>query len=140
VADGIETKRQELVGKVVSILHDLVTDLKEGKVSCTQGCDLVLLGSLVKALHQWDLAKPYYGVSFTALARSIRELQDQVWCVGAAPPSNPAKAPSADISEPATRRERFGAHYCGIRSLINPKLYSLEVSVDGIELDDVLNS
>ncbi|OIW22821.1 hypothetical protein CONLIGDRAFT_150760 [Coniochaeta ligniaria NRRL 30616] len=141
VTDAIEARRQQLVGKVVSVIHSLVAELKDGTVFCTQGCDLLLLGSLVKALHQWDLSEPYTGVSFEAITRSLRELQDQVWYVGAPFPRNPNgadKAPSSSTPVREERKERFAAHYCGIRGLVNPKLYSLEVSVDGLDLDDIL--
>ncbi|KAH8902831.1 hypothetical protein BR93DRAFT_862203, partial [Coniochaeta sp. PMI_546] len=76
VTEAIETRRQQLVGKVVSVIHSLVDELKDGSASCTQGCDLFLLGSLVKALHQWNLSEPYAGISFDAITRSLRELQD----------------------------------------------------------------
>jgi hypothetical protein len=141
--DAIETRRQQLVGKVVSVIHSLVAELKDGTVSCPQGCDLLLLGSLVKALHLWKLSEPYTGVSFGAITRSLRELQDQVWYVGAPFPSNPNgadKAPLSSTSAKDERKDRFAAHYCGIRGLINPKLYSLEVSVDGLDLDAILGS
>jgi hypothetical protein len=139
--DAIETRRQALVGKVVSVIHDLTADLKDGVTTCTQGCDLLLLGALVKALHQWNLRQPYAGISFEAITTSLRELQDQVWYVGTPFPSKPGEvratgAPSAK----GERKDRFATHYCGIRSLINSKLYALEVSVDGLDLDDILNS
>jgi len=143
VAGAIETRRQQLVGKVVSVIHSLVAELREGTVSCPQGCDLLLLGSLVKALHQWKLSEPYTGLSFEGITRSLRELQDQVWYVGAPFPRNPNgadKTPSSSTSAKEERKDRFAAHYCGIRGLINPKLYSLEVSVDGLDLDDILGS
>jgi hypothetical protein len=104
---------------------------------------LLLLGSLVKALHQWNLTEPYTGVSFDPITRSLRELQDQVWYVGAPFPSNPTagdKVPATTTSSAKEeRKDRFAAHYCGIRGLINPKLYSLEVSVDGLDLDAILD-
>lgn len=143
VTEAIETRRQQLVGKVVSVIHSLVDELKDGSASCTQGCDLFLLGALVKALHQWNLSEPYAGISFDAITRSLRELQDQVWYVGAPFPSNPngaGKTHSNSTSGKEERKDRFAAHYCGIRGLINPKLYSLEVSVDGLDLDDILGS
>lgn len=142
-ADAIETRRQQLVGKVVSVIHSLITDLKDGRTSCAQGCDLLLLGSLVKALHQWNLTEPYTGVSFDAITRSLRELQDQVWYAGAPFPSNPTAGDkvlaTTTSSAKDDRKDRFAAHYCGIRGLINPKLYSLEVSVDGLDLDAILD-
>lgn len=127
---------------MLSVIRSLVTELEDGTVACTQGCDLLLLGSLVKALHQWNLSESYADVSFGAITRSLRELQDQVWYVGAPFPSSvngADKAPSSSsTSAKEDRKDRFAAHYCGIRGLINPKLYSLEVSVDGLDLDDIL--
>ena len=124
----------------MGVIHSLVADLKEEKVSCTQGCDLFLLGALVRSLHQWNLSEPYAGVSFNGITRSLREVQDQVWYIGAPTPTNPnASVKVSTSTSTEQRKDRFPAHYCGIRSLINPQLYQLEVSVDGLDLDDVLD-
>ena len=113
-------------------------DLREGKHPCNNGCDAFLLGVLIKALDHWKLAKPYQGISFEALAKAVRNVQDQVWYTGPHPPvllgaaAQPEK--SAEPPKPNGRHNRFGVHHCGIRSLINPKLYSLEVQLKGLDL------
>lgn len=142
IIEAIESHRRKVLGKVVSVIHDIVAELKDEKVFCPAGCDLLLLGFLVRALHQWKLVEPFEGISSEALIRSIRELQDQVWFIGAPSPSNPGSPrESSSAKTPAgqdSKKERFAAHYCGIRSLINPRLYSLGVGTDGLILDDIL--
>ena len=134
----IEAKRQELISHVVVFLEELVHDLREGKHPCNNGCDAFLLGVLIKALDQWKLAKPYRGISFEALAKAVRDVQDQVWYTGPHPPvllgEAKDKAAPSEHSKPQGRHNRFGVHHCGIRSLINPKLYSLEVQLEGLDL------
>jgi hypothetical protein len=119
-------------------MHKLIADLSDRPASCPQGCDLMLLGALVKARHLWQLSEPYSGITFEAITRSLRELQDQVWYIGAPFPSKPGD-PRVTGTQ-AARKNRLPTHYCHVRSLINSKLYSLEISVDGLDLDDVLDS
>jgi len=118
-----------------------VEELQEGKTPCANGCDTFLLGVLVKALHHWKLAKPYRGISFEALSAAVRDIQDEVWYTGPHPvislgderKAEPEPS-SSETPKPHARKIRFGAHHCGNRTLINPKLYSLEVSLVGLPL------
>jgi len=119
---------------VVVFLDGLVHDLREGKHPCNNGCDAFLLGVLIKALDRWKLAKPYPGISFEALTKAVRDVQDQVWYTGPHPPVLLGPGAPAEPAKPAGRHNRFGVHHCGIRSLVNPKLYSLEVQLEGLDL------
>lgn len=130
------------MGKLFSVIQGVIADLEDGKASCVMGCDLLFLGSVVKALHQWKLSEPFDGVSFEAVTDSLRELQNQVWYIGAHQPRSPKTAQTTSVSRRAAGqealKERFAAHYCGIRSLINPKIYSLDIAVDGLDLNENL--
>ncbi|KAM0255285.1 hypothetical protein ACHAQJ_005940 [Trichoderma viride] len=135
--EDIDAKRQEAIGKMLLFLHGLIDDLQEGKTPCNNGCDTVLLGVLVKALHRWKLAKPYKGVSFYAPVTAVRDIQDEVWYTGPHPPVTLGGAEQEEAKKPtprpANRQNRYGVHHCGF-SLINPKLYELEVALDGLTL------
>ena len=91
---------------------------------------------LLQALHKWRLAKPYAGVSFKGLVQAVRGLQEQIWY---ARPLGPVALVAAGDGhgekKTGSLKARFPEHYCGTRGLINPVLYSLEVSVVGLEAE-----
>ncbi|KAK3903571.1 hypothetical protein C8A05DRAFT_32711 [Staphylotrichum tortipilum] len=77
IINHIDTERQSLLSRTISTLHQTLDDLTTTTSPCTaHHCDSLLLGELVKALAKQKLlwpqpAKPYAGVSFAALVKSV---------------------------------------------------------------------
>ncbi|KAK4032415.1 hypothetical protein C8A01DRAFT_20505 [Parachaetomium inaequale] len=84
----IDTQRQTLLSRALTLLHGTLDDLTSGAAPCTtHHCDALLLGGLIKSLHKQQLVwlrpmKPFPDLSFGDVIRGVKEglvvYQDQV--------------------------------------------------------------
>ncbi|KAL2125520.1 hypothetical protein VTJ04DRAFT_1885 [Mycothermus thermophilus] len=77
IINHIDSARQSLLTQAFARIHTAVDDLTSGLPACpSQHCDSLLLGELTRSLQPRGLlwprpAKPYAGVSFAAVTRSV---------------------------------------------------------------------
>ncbi|KAK5654016.1 hypothetical protein OQA88_7693 [Cercophora sp. LCS_1] len=80
VIDGIDARRQELVAKSLTVVHDILDSLSDGTATCDAShCDSLLLGKLVKILSRSGIlwprpTKPFAGVGYTAIVSAVGQL------------------------------------------------------------------
>ncbi|KAK7987155.1 hypothetical protein PG988_002143, partial [Apiospora saccharicola] len=77
VADTIEQRRQELVGRIIARLRDLVLYFSDGRTKCSFDCSSLLLGALTKQLREHGLldpcpTKPFLGYSVVGLISIVQ--------------------------------------------------------------------
>ncbi|KAK3938469.1 hypothetical protein QBC46DRAFT_390178 [Diplogelasinospora grovesii] len=112
----IDSKRQELVGHALGILHKALDKLREGKAECAAfRCDAFLLGELIKTLYRHKLdvwsghsTKPYAGVSFAALVGSIGSVQSQLRSSSSPAEQLWGNALGVQQTQPSAGRKRRG--------------------------------
>ncbi|KAK1752725.1 hypothetical protein QBC47DRAFT_454071 [Echria macrotheca] len=162
---NIDTQRQALVAKSVTILHDTLDGLTSGAAVCPKyHCDSFLLGELVKTLHKSHLVwprptKPFVGVSHAAIAEAVNASAEFRWIeadgtdLWGAPVNgtkvvsrkrkSPVQQPITPESspEPASRKSGgFDSHVCDARKLVGrvADLEKLEEGVTGLDLESNL--
>jgi hypothetical protein len=85
--DAIDDQRQNSIKSMIEGLHNLLTELRDGKRGCSFACGSMLLGSLMKSMHSNNLLSdlslrpqiPFPGLSFEGTATGIRLIQSPPW-------------------------------------------------------------
>jgi hypothetical protein len=77
--ETLERKRQELIDRILSALHELATNLRDDKDGCSFDCRSMLLGALIKQMHSRGLhsprpIEPFLGFSFDSIVKSVSEM------------------------------------------------------------------
>jgi hypothetical protein len=128
--------------------------LRDGKSTCSKGCDSFLLGELIKMLHRNGLIwpqplKPFDGISIGIITNAVRDIQSKKWFSERQPWSSPGRAteksrkrknPNAGLAPVPTPDSLPNpilseAHDCGVSNLILPELDAIEADVEGLELE-----
>ena len=82
--EGIDSQRQDAIGRIIAQLHEILASLAEGQNSCSFECDSIRLGALVKQMHTRTLYSPrpetpFRGYCVLQTARHVREFKDPKW-------------------------------------------------------------
>ncbi|KAK0657792.1 hypothetical protein B0T16DRAFT_402552 [Cercophora newfieldiana] len=164
----IDTQRQALISKSLTVLHNTLDSLASGEASCSKfSCDSFLLGELVKTLHKNKLApwprpeKPYLGASHVAIVEAVNGSAQFQWrSTGPATdlwgnsvngtekvPSRKRKSPNQQPITPESSPEpvarsgsSFDTHACDARKLVGgfDALDALEDEIVGLDLESSL--
>jgi hypothetical protein len=123
--DAIDQRRRKALHQVISALHNYLVEYQGDTLHCSEDCDTMLLGALTKGMKSIELLTrpdpPFPGFSFDGLACSIRKFRFP--SVHAYKTKRKCPSPSPD---------------CGITSKINTTLKSLEDSLCGLDLSDIV--
>ncbi|KAH8886461.1 hypothetical protein GQ53DRAFT_750706 [Thozetella sp. PMI_491] len=154
VIKTIDSERQQVVGRSLNALAEVVEDLRTGKESYASGYDAFLLGSLFKHPSRllWPQpARPFPGISYSTIRQTIDEVQEstaRLLAARSAPslslakkrkvPHFPETPPSPESSpEPVSRHGLFEPHDT-IPDIFGAALAKLGEEIKGLELESSL--
>ncbi len=122
MSEAIDKARQDALHQVFSALHHYLAEYEGDTLHCSEDCDTMLLGALVKGMKSMGLRTrpdpPFPGFNFDGLACSIRGFRFP--SVHAYRTKRKCPSPSLD---------------CEITSKINTTLKSLEENLCGLDLN-----
>ncbi|RLL94683.1 hypothetical protein CFD26_104925 [Aspergillus turcosus] len=134
IIDAIENRREHCIKTTLEALSRLVTDLRDGRKSCSFECDSFRLGALTKQLHtQGILGRLDEGtvpsISLDELKDFLTNIKSPAWC---------------KVTKKRRRRDEDqhrGAsdaleHSCNLQSLIEPILSNMTHHMKGCEYGD----
>lgn len=123
-ADAINKRREHGIKTTLYSLRRLVTDLRDGRTSCSFECDSFRLGALTKQLHGQGFLKPVDegnipSISLDQLKNFLLNLKSPAW---------------REVTSKRRRdHDQHQGHPCTLQSLIAPILCNLNSHMTGYE-------
>ena len=127
-ADGamigrINTQKEDALRQIRSSLRNLKLDLLNGKIGCSFECRSLLLGALIKYMHDDGFLED--GVMTASEGRSLKVTMQRV---------REMKSPSKDWHPHVPRFGSIPSCQVSLRSLTEPCLNKVLKSISGLEL------
>ncbi|EHK42052.1 hypothetical protein TRIATDRAFT_322171 [Trichoderma atroviride IMI 206040] len=125
VSDAIEEKRASSLQRIIRHVDKIREALIKGEVhrSCGDGCSTMLLGTLIKAMHE-------HGISESQLLNSRpcpSLMQIKQTLLGFRTPT---------WYNPSDYRQRSAGHSCSVKSLLEPGIDGILKNLKGLKLND----
>lgn len=136
--DRIEEHRQNCVKSALDMSYELITDLRDGRQRCSDVCDALRLGLLVKQLHAGGQLPPLPAfsvpnISLMQLKNILQKTSNVHYCDHTAVETY---QPEPRYSNHTAERHVRSLHGCSLVPLIQPILCHVENHLRGFELKD----
>jgi hypothetical protein len=136
--DKIEEHRRSGVKSALVMSYKLMTDLRDGRHRCSDACDALRLGLLVKHLHAGGQLPPLPAlsvpnVSLLQLTGILQNPPTARYCDGSAVEKY---KPDPRYSNRTEERHVLSLHGCSLVPLIQPILQDVQNRLRGFELKD----
>ncbi|KAF7169068.1 hypothetical protein CNMCM5623_001900 [Aspergillus felis] len=124
IIDAIDKRREQGIKTTLDSLRRLVTDLRDGRKSCSFECDSFRLGALIKQLHGKGLLGPLDegtipSISLDQLNKSLADIKSPAW---------------REVTSKRRRdHDQHPGHPCTLQSLIKPIVTNLTSHMRGYE-------
>lgn len=147
--EAINDHQQKLVDQILDILRQFVQKLSKDNTSCTDDCNSMLLGALVKQIpHNWlwpEHPKPFSGISFDGIKQAIYQLRVpacQSTSLQAEQYDNSSKryVKKHKLRRLDTLEERDDGYDCRPRNSLFPEIERLETLFSGLQLENWVDS
>ncbi|KAL2200127.1 hypothetical protein P885DRAFT_27772 [Corynascus similis CBS 632.67] len=120
IIEAIDRRRQQVVDKILTVLHELLETFYDPLTICSFECDSIQLGALVKEMRAKRLDPkpewPLLGHSISATMDAARSIRSPNWA--------------------CPRRTSLFTRPCDLGSLIRSKMDGLEELMGGLAIDD----
>ncbi|GFF59810.1 hypothetical protein IFM51744_10056 [Aspergillus udagawae] len=136
ILDRIEEHRQDGVKSALDLSYELIADLRDGRKYCSDVCDALSLGLLIKQLHAGGQLPPLPAtsvpnVSLMQLTRILQNTSTVRYCDKSAVESY---KPEPRYSDRTEERHVLSLHGCSLVPLIRPILQDVQNRLRGFEL------
>lgn len=135
-SDKIEEHRRDGVKSALDMCYKLITDLRDGRKHCSEVCDALRLGLLIKQLHAGGQLPPLPAnsipnVSLLQLTSILQKTSTVRYCDGSA-----VETYKVDpmYSNRTAERHVHSWHGCRLDLLIQPILRDVQNRLHGFEL------
>ncbi|EAW19911.1 uncharacterized protein NFIA_095310 [Aspergillus fischeri NRRL 181] len=130
IVDAIEKRRDHCMKGTLEALRRLLTDLRDGRNSCSFECDSFRLGALSKQLHAHDFLGHIVectipSVSLDELYHFLVNIKSPAWCDIA-----------SNFDSQRHHQHQHSEHPCTLQSMIKPILNNMTYHMRGCELED----
>jgi len=118
--EAIDRRRQQVVDKILTVLHKLLATFRDGLSICSFECDSIQLGALIKEMRAKRLDPkpewPLLGHGISATMDAARSIRSPKWV--------------------CPRRNSLFTRPCDLGSLIRSNMDGLEELMGGLALDE----
>ncbi|RYP42997.1 hypothetical protein DL768_010139 [Monosporascus sp. mg162] len=126
-ADQVSVQREAALEKIISSLHSLKLKLINGTYGCSFECRSILLGALIKNMH--DDGLPDDGVETPVQGRSLIDVINK---------TREMKSPSKDWHQPTLGYPSYSSCQFSLSSLTAPSLKEVVGNIKGLELHTLI--